>query len=113
MRPNEQAQQDIDNYWLAVQEVAERIVEELNDAEEDRHELLHRLLHENIDQHDYVISDDPQVHTLLYSKHPCAALFNGTLANHSSTDNFPFAAFAAEALEADVAQKVKELLTPA
>ena len=58
MRPNEQAQQDNDNYWHAVQEVAERIVEELNDADEDRNELLHRLLHENTDQHEYVINDE-------------------------------------------------------
>jgi hypothetical protein len=107
-----QAQQDNDNYWLAVQEVAERIVDELNDADEDRNELLHRLLHENTDQHDYAINDGLQVHTLFYSKHPCAALFNGTLPKYQSTDNFPFAAFAAEALEADVAEKVKEL-TPA
>ena len=70
------------------------------------------MLHENTDQNEYVISDELQVHTLLYSKHPCAALFNGTLPKCSSTDNFPFAAFAAEAFEADVAEKVKEL-TPA
>jgi hypothetical protein len=112
MRPKEQSQQDSDNYWHAVDEVAERIVDELNDAENHDNDL-HRVLHENIDQHDYVIGDDLQVHTLFYSKHPCAALFNGTLPSYSSTDNFPFAAFAAEALELDVAEKVKELLTPA
>ena len=75
--PNEQH----DNYWQAVADVAESIVAEVRDADpdEDRDELLHRLLHENTDDHDYVVRDDLQIHTLQYSKHPCAALFNGTL----------------------------------
>lgn len=112
MRPNEQAQQDSQNYWQAVEDMAEQIVEELDEAEPDhRDELLHRLLHENTDQHDYVINDDLQLHTLRYSKHPCAALFNGTLSSgYQSTDDFPFAAFAGDAFETDVSAKVKELL---
>jgi predicted transcriptional regulator len=112
MRPNELAQQDSDNYWQAVEDIAERIVEELNaDDGEDRNDSLHRLLHENTDQHEYVISDDLQLHVLRHSKHACAALFNGTLSGgYQSTDDFPFAAFAADAFEADVAEKVKELL---
>jgi hypothetical protein len=114
MRPSDlQARQQHDNYWQTVTDVAEQIVAELHDADpdEDRDELLHRLLHENTDQHDYVIRDDLQIPTLLYSKHPCAAIFNGTLLGerYRSTDNFPFAAFAAEAFEMDVAQKVREL----
>jgi hypothetical protein len=103
-----------DNYWQAVQDVAENVVAELADAEpdEDRDELLSRLIHDRIDQHDYVIRDDLQIHTLQYSQHPCAALFNGTLLGHQygPGDNFPFAAFAADAFEADVAHKVKLLL---
>ena len=112
MRPNEQAQQDSENYWQAVEDMAERIVEELDSNEgEDRNESLHRLLHENTDQHEYVINDDLQLHVLRHSKHSCAALFNGTVVGgYESTDDFPFAAFAADAFEADVAAKVKELL---
>lgn len=105
---------DFDNYWQAVQDVAEAIVAELADADpdEDRNELLSRLVHESIDQHDYVIRDDLQIHTLQYSHHPCAALFNGTLIGHSYRpgDSFPFGAFAADAFSADVALKIKQLL---
>jgi cephalosporin-C deacetylase-like acetyl esterase len=112
IRPNEQAQQDSDNYWQAVEDVAERIVEELSaDEGDDRNETLHRLLYESTDQHDYVINDDLQLHVLRHSKHPCAAFFNGTMSGgYQSADDFPFAAFAADAFEADVAEKVKELL---
>ena len=112
MRSNEQSQQDSDNYWQAVEQLAEQIVDELNEAEPgDRDELLHRLLPENTDQHDYVINDELQLHTLRHSKHPCSALFNGTLSGgYQSTDDFPFAAFAGHAFEADVSEKVKELL---
>jgi len=110
MRPNE-AQQDNDNYWQAVTDVAEQIVEELNEAEDDQNDLLHELLHDNTDQHDYVINDVLQLHTLQHSKNPCAALFNGTLgSSYQSTDNFPFSSFAGDAFKADVAAKVNELL---
>ena len=106
--------QDHDNYWQAVQDVVENVVVELADAdpEEDRHELLTRLVHDRVDQHDYVIRDDLQVHTLQYSDHPSAALFNGTVlvGNYMPGDNFPFAKFAADALEADVIQRAKQLL---
>jgi hypothetical protein len=101
-----------DNYWQAVMDVAEAIVTELNDAEpdEDQDELLTRLVDESTDQHDYVIRDDLQIHTLQQSQNPCAALFNGTLGRYASGDNFPFAAFAADAFAADVAHKVRLLL---
>jgi hypothetical protein len=106
--------QDHDHYWQAVEDVAEHIVAEMADADpdEDRDELLARLVHDRIDQHDYVIRDDLQIHTLQHSQHPCAALFNGTMlgGNYMPGDNFPFAGFAADALEADVIAKVKELL---
>jgi hypothetical protein len=109
--PN-QAKQNHDNYWLAVTDVAENVVSELEDTDEDRDELLTRLVHEATDQHDYVIRDDLQIQTLQHSQHPCAALFAGTLlGNHYRPgDSFPFAAFAADAFEMDVSQKVKELL---
>lgn len=110
--PDDQAKQQHDDYWQAVTDVAESIVAELEDTDEDQDELLTRLIHEAIDQHDYVIRDDLQIQTLQHSQHPCAALFNGTLIGHHYRpgDNFPFAAFAADALEMDVSQKVKELL---
>ena len=67
-KPNEQH----DNYWQAVTDVAEQIVAEVRDADpdEDRDELLHRLLHENTDDHDYVVRDDLQIQTLQYSQAP-------------------------------------------
>jgi hypothetical protein len=111
-----QAQHEHDNYWQAVTDVAEQIVDELTDADEsERNDLLSRLLHESTDQHDYVIRDDLQLHTLNHSKHPCAALFNGTLLSQrfASTASFPFAAITAEAFEADVAERVKQLLEQA
>jgi hypothetical protein len=112
---NHQAQQDHDDFWQAVTDLSEQIVAEFQDTDEDRDEALHRLLHENTDDHDYVIRDDLQIRTLQHSKHPCAALFNGTLLGerHRPTDKFPFAAFAAEAFEMDVAEKVKVLLDEA
>ena len=108
----DEAKQQHDDYWLAVTDVAENIVAELQDTDEDRDEALTRLVHDAIDQHDYVIQDDLQIQTLQQSQHPCAALFNGTLVGHSYQpgDNFPFAAFAGDAFEADVASKVKLLL---
>jgi hypothetical protein len=113
MQAKQQSQQDKQDYWQAVEDVANQIVEELNDAEDDdRNELLHRLLHENTDQHEYVINDVLQLHVLQFSKHPCAALFNGTIgSSHQSTDDFPFSAFAGDAFETDVAVKVSELLS--
>ena len=111
--PN-QAKQQHDDYWQAVTDVAENVVAEFRDTDddEDRDELLTRLVHESTDQHDYVIFNELQVHTLQHSKHPCAALFNGTLVGHSYRpgDSFPFAGFAADAFEMDVTSKVKELL---
>ncbi|NLS97539.1 MAG: hypothetical protein GXX96_35820 [Planctomycetaceae bacterium] len=110
------SKQEHDNYWQAVTDVAEGIVAELQDTDdeddEDRDELLTRLVHESTDQHDYVIFNELQVYTLQHSKHPCAALFNGTLlgSRYRPGDSFPFAAFAADAFEMDVTQKVKELL---
>ena len=108
------AKQEHDNYWQAVTDVAKNVVAELRDADadEDRDELLTRLVHESIDQHDCVIRDDLQIQTLQHSQHPCAALFNGTLVGHhyGPGDNFPFAAFAADAFEMDVTHKVKKLL---
>lgn len=104
--------QQIDAYWSAVEEVAENILSELTDADpDDRDEYLTTLIDERCDQHDYVIHCDLQVRTLQYSNSPCAALFNGTFkAKYDTHDDFPFAAFAADAFEADVRDKVLEEL---
>lgn len=110
---DDHAKQQHDDYWQAVQDVAEGIVAELQDTDdEDRNELLTRLVHETIDQHDYVIRDDLQIQTLQHSQHPCTALFNGTLLGHRyhPGDSFPFSAFAADAFEADVTETIKGLL---
>ena len=103
---------DHDNYWQAVHDGAESILAELEDTDEDQDELLTRLVDEYTDQHDYVIQDDLQIHTLQYSQNPCAAIFNGTVLSnrYQPGDDFPFAAFAADAFAADVASKVKEML---
>ncbi len=109
-KPNEQH----DNYWQAVTDVAEQIVAEVWDADpdQDRDELLHRVLHENTDDHEYVVCNELQLLTLQFSQHPCAALFNGTLLaeRRRPSDNFPFTSFAVEAFEMDVSAKVKKLL---
>lgn len=112
MTRHEQAKQEHDDYWQAVNDVAEGIVADLEDTDEDHNDLLHRLVHEATDQHDYVIRDELQIQTLQQSGNPCAALSNGTLIGHRylPNDNFPFAAFAADAFEMDVTQRVKELL---
>jgi hypothetical protein len=110
--PDHQGQQSHESYWQAVTDLAQQIVTELQDTDQDQDEVLHRLLHETTDDHDYVVRDDLQIQTLQYSRHPCAALFHGTLLGerYRPNDSFPFAAFAAEAFEMDVAQKVRELL---
>ena len=110
----EQSQQALDNYRQAVQDVAENVVAELNDGDTDtdRDELLTQLIDERCDQHDHVINDQLQIHTLMYSDHPCAGFFNGTFSTRgrNSTDAFPFAELAADAFEMDVTDKVKQLL---
>lgn len=113
MRPNEKTQREIEDYRQAVQDVAENVVAELQDADadDDWDELLTQLVHDRTDQHQYVIHDELQIQTLLYSNHPCAAFFSGTFkSDFNSTDNFPFADFAADAFEMDVTAKVRELL---
>ena len=112
-RRDEQIQQDLDNFRQAVNDVAENVVAELadTDTDNDRDELLTQLIGERCDQHDYVINDELQIHTLLYSDHPCAGFFNGTFkSDYDSGDNFPFADFAADAFEMDLTHKVKQLL---
>ncbi len=94
-----------------VPNAAHHILAELEDTDEDRDELLIRLVDESTDQHHYVIRDDLQIHTLQHSQNPCATIFNGTLGNYLPGDNFPFAAFAADAFAADVANKVKGMLS--
>jgi len=94
--------------------VAESVVSDLDDAddEDDRDELISRLIAEKCDQHEYVIGNDLCIHTLKYSGNACAGFFDGTFsANHYARNaEFPFTALAADAFEADVTDKVKELL---
>lgn len=99
-------------YLLHVEAIAEAIVDELHDFDGDRDEEATRLVDESVDQDEYVINDELALHTLWFSNYPCAAIFNGTAlgSNKRSTDQFPFAAFAADALEMDVTDKVKALL---
>lgn len=103
--------QQIEDYWNAVEDVAEHIVAEINDADDDRDELLTRLVNEHTEQHEYVIGTKLQIHTLQFSNHPCASLFHGTFkSNYDIHDSFPFQVFAADAFEEDVKGKVLELL---
>jgi hypothetical protein len=104
-----QSQQDGDNYWDAVDDVAEEIAEELGFAEPDeRDELLYQLLHEKAETNEYVINYDLQIITLQHSENPCAALFNGSVrSGYLNTDGFPFAAFAFDAFVTDIAKKVR------
>lgn len=108
----QQAQQENDDYWQAVTEVAENVVADLEDAEDERDELLARLIAEKCDQHEYVIDNDLCIHTLKYSANACAGFFDGTFAANQYARNveFPFTNLAADAFEADVTDKVKQLL---
>jgi len=114
MRPDEQVKQEHGEYWQAVSDVAENVIADLedDDDEEDHDELLSRLTAEKCDQHEYVIGNDLCIHTLKYSDNACAGFFDGTFAaNHHARDaQFPFTDLAAAAFEADVTDKVKELL---
>lgn len=105
--------QQIEDYWSAVEDVAEHIVADFNDADpdDDRDELLIRLVNEHTEQHDYVIGTELQIYTLQFSNHPCASFFHGTFkSTYDIHDSFPFQAFAADAFEEDVKDKVLELL---
>lgn len=104
----------IEDYWTAVEQVAEAIVSEYEDVgahQEDQEELLARLVHEQTDQHEYVIDSELQIHTLQFSNQPCASFAQGTLPTRlQGHDSFPFSQFAADAFVADVNDKVMALL---
>lgn len=108
----QQAQQEHENYWQAVTDVAERVVDDYEADEDADDELLTRLINEKCDQHDYVIGNELCIHTLKYSDNACAGFFDGTFAanQYGRTDDFPFTDLAADAFEADVTAKVGELL---
>lgn len=112
---NQPAQQEHDDYWEAVTDVAESVIDDLDDAddEENRDELMTRLIAEKCDQHEYVIGNDLSIHTLRFSNNACAGFFDGTFAaNHYARNaQFPFTDLAADAFEADVTDKVRELLS--
>ena len=106
-----QGKQEHDDYWHAVTDVAENVVADLADDDgEDRDEFLSRLIAEKCDE--YVIGNELCIHTLKYSANPCAGFFDGTFAaNHYARNaQFPFTDLAADAFEADVTDKVNELL---
>lgn len=109
---NQQAQQEHDDYWQAVTDVAENVVADLEDADEDQDECPTRLIAEKCDQHECVIGVDLCVQTLRYSNNVCAGFFDGTFAANQYARNaeFPFTDLAADAFEADVTDKVRELL---
>ncbi len=113
MCQQQQAKQEHDDYWQAVTDVAENVVADLDaDDEDDRDELISRLIAEKCDQHEYVIGNDLCIHTLKYSSNACAGFFDGTFAGNQYARNaeFPFTDLAADAFEADVTDKVRELL---
>lgn len=102
-----------DDYWDAVNDVAERVFLEVSESdEEDRDESVVQLISENCDQHEYVIHNELQIHTLLYSRNACAGFFDGTFAanQYGRSDDFPFADLAADAFVADVTNKVRQFL---
>lgn len=112
MCQQQQANQESDDYWAAVTDVAENVIDDLEDADEDRDECLTRLIAEKCDQHEYVIGVDLCIHTLKYSSNACAGFFDGTFtaSQYARNAEFPFTNLAADAFEADVTNKVKELL---
>lgn len=111
---DQQVQREHDDYWQAVTDVAESVIDDLDDAdnEENQDELMTRLIAEKCDQHEFVIGNDLSIHTLKYSANACAGFFDGTFAASQYARNaaFPFVDLAADAFEADVIDKVRELL---
>lgn len=107
----EQARTDHDNYWDAVITAAENVVEnhrsDIENGNVDESDF-EQLINEHCDQHDYVINVDLQIHTLLYSAHPCVGFDLGPRAK--PTDEFPFGWFAGYAFERDVLEKAKDYL---
>lgn len=102
-----------DDYWAAVNDVAENVVAELIESDsEDKNQMAIQLTSEKCDQHDYVIHDELQIHTLMYSQNACAGLFDGTFdaSQYGRNDDFPFADLAADALVADVSDRVRQML---
>lgn len=106
-------QEEFDQYWHAVNDAAEAVLAEIQDFEEDQdgEEQLSFVVTDHCDQHEYVINEELNVHTLLYSQNPCAAFFNGTfpISRYHCGDPFPFAELAADAFEADVIGRVQQL----
>lgn len=111
---SKEAKLEHDEYLQAVIDVAENVIDDLEDAEDedDRGEILTRLIADKCDQYEYVIGNDLCIHTLRYSNNACAGFFDGTFAANQYARNaeFPFTDLAADAFEADVTDKVKELL---
>ncbi len=98
-----------DDYWAAVNEVAENVVAELGDFDvEAKDEMAIQLISEKCDQHGYVIHVELQIRT----QNACAGLFDGTFdaSQYGCNDDFPFADLAADALVADVSDRVRQML---
>lgn len=95
------------DYWNAVETLAQNVFDEFksDDEECDDNEHMLQLINEAVDQHEYVIHEELQIQTLQQSQHPCAALYEGLSHDYRPGDNFPFAAFAASAMEADVTKR--------
>lgn len=114
MCQQQQAKKEHDDYWQTVTDVAENVIADLEDTddEDNRDDLLIRLIAGKCDQHEYVIGNDLCIHTLKYSGNACAGFFDGTFAasRYARNAEFPFTDLAADAFEADVTDKVKELL---
>lgn len=112
---DQQVQREHDDYWEAVTDVAESVIDDLDDAddEENQDELMTCLIAEKCDQHEYVIGNDLCIHTLRFSNNACAGFFDGTFAANKYARNapFPFVDLAADAFEADVTDKVRKLLS--
>lgn len=105
------AKKELNEYWEAVSETAEIIMDEYRNSEDEIE--IDSLIHEHCDQHERVIDVDLNVLTLHYSKNSCAGFFDGTVDAKSLSRNqdFPFAPLAAAAFEADVSEKVHKMIS--
>jgi hypothetical protein len=96
-----------------VNDTAEALVAELEvDDEQDRDEQLSFIVADHCDRHEYLINEELNIHTLLYSQNACSAFFNGTfpMSRYASGGPFRFPALAADAFEADVIGRVHQLI---
>ncbi len=104
----QKAKEEQEDYKAAVKDFAENLVYSLENYDKGEwKERFQILLDDKLDLEPYVIDEDLNILTLIYSDFPCAGIVDGTSPNSKKLDNdskraFPFQQFAYDAFEEDV-----------